>query len=595
MPGSPNGNTDGAGQAAHFYDAAGIAIDASGNLYVADSLNATVRKISPAGVVTTLAGAAQAQGTADGTGSTARFDFPNALTLHSDGFLYVLDRGTVRRVSLDGVVTTVTAPVLPGPVSSSAVATIASGKDGMLYVSRGFAIYRFTPGGTAVLVAGSAEASGSQDGAGANARFGSIYGIAADAQSVLYVGGGNSGVVRRVSASGEVSTLAGQLGNGGYADGTGSAAVFRNPVWPAFDSAGNVWVSDGTVLRRITPAGVVTTPYGDRPVNPVGGALVFDAAGNLYANSGHGVAKVDTTGAARDLAGDTIIKADLAQPAFGALAVDAQGAIYSLSTLTKYLPSGETQALPQALYADVIFGTNSARWASLAPDGNFIVSEPSFASAGINVVSSNGGSISRVTPSGVKTVLASWSGPAAFTPGAVAADSAGTIYFVDYYQGAAVRKLAPDGTVTILVAGTGSSSYILNLSQPGIAVSPSGTLHIAYPDRIAKVDAQGNLTVLAGLAGAADIVDGTGSQARFFANSSPSFDAAGNLYVGNRNTVRKITPAGVVTTIAGQVKAIGNTTGPLPASFTAIGGLAASPDGVVYVSSDRALLRIRQQ
>lgn len=585
--GSPVGNTDGMGQAAHFSIATGVTTDAAGNVYVADSNNATVRKISPAGVTTTLAGASQIRGTVDGTGSEALFEYPDALTLHADGFLYVMDRGRVRRVSLDGVVTTVTTPVLPAPASPGFASTIASGKDGLLYVSRGFAIYRFAPGGTAVLVAGALDAAGSQDGAGANARFGTIYGIAADAQSVLYVGDGSNSLVRKVSPNGEVTTLAGARGAWGFADGTGSAANFRNPSWPAIDPAGNIWVSDGIVLRRITPAGVVTTPYGDQPVNPVGGALAFDAAGNLFVNYGTGVARIDTTGVAHEFAGDTFGKADLAQPAFGALAVDAQGAVYSLATLTKYLPTGETQALPQAVYANVAFGTFSARYATLAPDGNFIVTEPAFSSSGFNTVSSNGGSISRVTPAGVKTVLAAWSGASAYTPGSVAVDAAGSIYFVDYFQHFAVRKLATDGTVTTLVPGSGFGSYILDLGMPGIVLSPSGAVHVAYGDRIARLDAQGNVSVLWGATG------GPGAQAR--GGHLPAFDAAGNLYAGVGNVVLRITPAGVVTTMAGVVSARGNTTGPLPASFTRIDGIAVTPDGLVYVSSDRALLRIRQQ
>ena len=591
--GSPDGNTDGAGQAAHFYGAAGIGIDAAGNVYVADRYNATVRRITPAGVVTTLAGVAQAQGTGDGTGSDARFDFPDALTLHSDGFLYVLDRGRVRRVSLNGVVTTVTTPVLPAPASPGFASTIVSGRDGLLYVSRGYAIYRFTPGGTAALVAGALNAAGNQDGVGANARFGTIYGIAADAQSVLYVGDGSNSIVRKISPNGEVTTLAGARGAWGFADGTGSAANFRNPSWPAFDPAGNIWVSDGIVLRRITPAGVVTTPYGDQPVNPVGGALAFDPASNLFTNYGTGVAKVDTAGVAHEFAGDTFIVADKANPVFGALAVDAQGAVYSLATLARYLPSGQTQSVPEALRANI--GFYSTKYVALAPDGNFIVTDASFLSNGINAATSNGGSISRVTPAGVRTVLGSWSGPTAFTPGTVAGDAAGAIYVVDYYE-RSVRKFGPDGTVSTLVAGSGYSGYsVLNLSQPALAISPSGTLHIVYSDRVVKVDGQGNVTVLAGTEGAGDVVDGIGAQARFYRAGGGAFDSAGNLYVGDGNTVRKVTPGGVVTTIAGSPKARGNTTGPLPASFTFVNGLAVAPDGLIYVSSDRALLRIRQQ
>jgi hypothetical protein len=413
-----------------------------------------------------------------------------------------------------------------------------------------------------------------------------------DAQSVAYVTDGNQ-VVRRISASGEVTTLAGVRGAFGFADGTATDARFRNPMWPAFDPAGNIWVSDGLVLRRITPAGVVTTPYGDQPVNPVGGVLAFDAAGNLYASYGDGVAKVDTAGVAHELAGDTFIKADRAQQGFGRLAADPRGGVDSLATLTRYLASGATEALPEVLRADI--GFFSTRYVAAAPDGNFIVSAAQFSSQGINQVSSFGGSISRVTPAGAVTVLGSWTGSAAYTPGEVAADSAGAIYFVDYYQGFAVRKLAPDGSVTTLVTGSGNSGYLLDLGQPALAVSPSGTLHVVYATRIVKVDAQGKQAVLAGATGTGDVVDGTGAEARFYRAGSPAFDAAGNLYVGDRNTVRKITPAGVVTTIAGQVKSRGNTTGPLPASLTGVSGLAVTPDGLVYVASANALLRIRQQ
>lgn len=594
---SPAGNTDGVGAGAHFYGASGIAVDAAGNAYVVDSFNATLRKVSPAGVVTTLAGAAQAQGTVDGTGSNARFDRPAGLTLHSDGYLYLVDAGRVRRISLDGVVTTV-----PN-IGLTSVGAIASGKDGLLYVGSGYAIYKFTPGGSAVLVAGSVGATGYQDGAGANARFGTPYGMAVDAQSFVYVGDAGNNVVRKISPGGEVTTLAGVVGGFGFADGIGAAARFRSPMNPVLDASGNVWVSDFYVLRRITPAGSVTTPFGGgQTENSKKGftALAFDPSGNLLFTAGDGVGRIDAAGKVANVAGDLVTPDAAPAPVTGvrSLSVDAQGVVYAFGTTTKYLPSGQPVAralLPGELPA--VFGpvpsTSSA--VVIEPGGSFLVAVGSFNLVGLNVVAPAGGSIVRVTPAGVATVLGAWPGTGGvpYTPGSIAVDAVGIVYFTDF-SGSALRKLALDGTVTTI--GPAPMAYdFVSTNAARLAISPSGTLYMVGGNAIRKLDGQGNLVVVAGSPGNPDIVDGAGSAARFYGVGAPAFDAAGNLYVADRNTVRKVTPDGVVTTLAGQVKARGNTTGPLPASFGAINSLAVGPDGLLYVGADNALLRIKLQ
>ena len=256
-------------------------------------------------------------------------------------------------------------------------------------------------------------------------------------------------------------------------------------------------------------------------------------------------------------------------PAFGALVADAEGAVYSLATSTKYLPSGQTATVPDTVRASFTDsgGYGPTRYVTLAPDGNFIASIAYFfPGTSLNTSVPFGGSISRVTPAGAATVLASWRvpdhtpSPVGTAPGSVAADRAGNVYFLDYFEGGpfggvpggALRKLAPDGTVSTLLPGTGYSLYILDFSQAALALSPSGELHIVYRNRIAKLDAHGNLTLLAGTDGVGDVVDGTGSRAQFYRAGYPAFDAAGNLYVADGNTVRKVTPAGVVTMIAGS-------------------------------------------
>ncbi|MDB5948143.1 MAG: hypothetical protein JWQ33_3169 [Ramlibacter sp.] len=603
---STAGNTDGAGPAAHFNRPAAITVDASGNAYVVDRENATLRKITPAGVVSTLAGAAQSNAIVDGTGANARFNHPDGMVLHTDGFLYVSD-GTaavlpnqpvavIRRVSLAGEVTTLQ-PGLPAGIA-------ASGKDGLLYLVAGYAIYKYSPGGTPVLLAGSTGVTGYADGVGANARFGPIAGLAVDAQSVVYVGDPENRVVRKISPGGEVTTLAGVFRGLGFADGDGAAARFNSPQYPALDAAGNIWVGDGYVLRRITPTGTVTTPYGGgHTANSLNffSSLAIHPVGNVLFTAGDGVGKVDTAGNTSNLAGDYVTATGTPAPVTGvsSLAVDRDGVVYAFGTTTKYLPSGapvQRALLPGETPATVGPVPSQHSAVVLERDGSFLVASIVFKSLGsINAYAPDGGTIERISPTGTRTVLGSWSftSPVPYTPASIAIDAGGTIYFTDL-NGKALRKLAPDGTVTTIGLAPVSFTFA-SVSPAGLAVSPAGTLYMTGGNAIRKLDAQGNLVLVAGSPDSPGAIDGAGNQARFVDPTSPAFDAAGNLYVADGNTVRKITPEGVVTTIAGQVQARGNTTGALPASFGGITGLAVAPDGLIYVAAERALLRIRVQ
>lgn len=599
------GNADGTGADARFDLPAGIAVDAAGNAYVPEYNNATVRKITPAGVVTTLAGVAQGRALFDGTGAAARFNFPRAITLHSDGFLYVIDAAItygdptpIRRVSLAGTVTTF-------DLGLPSLIKIASGKDGLLYVASGGAVYKFSPGGAPMLVAGSKDSNGYVDAAGPNARFGEIAGLAVDAQSVIYVADTWNKVIRRISPTGEVTTLAGVQGAFGFSDGTGAEARFRFPGNPVLDAAGNIWVSDVFVLRRITPAGLVTTPFGGGRVANYSkgvGALAFDSSGNLLFSAGDGIGNFDAAGNGSNLAGDLVTPNGAQTPvnagAVRSLAVDPQGVVYAFGTTSKYLPSGE--AVPRALLPGEsprdLTRVPTGSTVLLEPGGSFLVATARFPLTGFNVVSPAGGEIARISPSGNRTVLASWPGGGhePYTPAALAVDSAGTIYFSDFFA-SALRKLAPDGTVTTLGAAPVSADFF-GTRPGGLAMSPAGVLYMTGRSAVWKLDAQGNVVVVAGSPGNPDIVDGPGTLARFLNHPGPAvFDAAGNLYVADKNTIRKVSPDGMVTTIAGQVKARGNTTGALPGSFGVITALAVGADGLLYVTADNALLRIRLQ
>lgn len=256
LAGAPavSGAIDGPATVARFNGPAGVAIDAAGNVFVADSQNFTIRKITAAGVVSTLAGSAGSQGRADGTGAAATFFDPENLTIDSAGNLYVAD-------------------------------------------GAGNIVRKVTPAGVVTTLAGAAQ-SGTVDGTGAAARFNLVNGITVDLAGNVYVGDYNNNSVRKITPAGVVTTLAGRSGtrNFGFVDGTGTAARFNGPAGLAVDAAGNVYVADSfnNAIRLITPAGVVTTIAGSSTVienidGPFGAArfynpgdVALDATGNLY-------------------------------------------------------------------------------------------------------------------------------------------------------------------------------------------------------------------------------------------------------------------------------------------------------------------------
>ena len=219
--GATPGATNGFGSNARFNHPNAVAADSAGNLYVADTENSTVRKISAEGYVSTLAGLAGNYGSADGGGATARFYGPQGIAADSAGQLYLAD------------------------TANSTIRTV-------------------TPAGAVSTFAGAPGDFNSFDGAGANAQFCHPEAVAADPGGNLYVADTWNHTIRKITPAGLVSTLAGLAGNLGSVDGTNSKARFYRPAGIAVDSATNLFVADmfNHTLRKITPAGRVTTIAG---------------------------------------------------------------------------------------------------------------------------------------------------------------------------------------------------------------------------------------------------------------------------------------------------------------------------------------------
>jgi serine/threonine-protein kinase len=266
------GNTYGSGTAASFNLPEDIAVDGEGNVYVADKINHMIRKITSAGDVSILAGSG-VQGYADGTGSQATFNMPIGVAVDSSGYVYVADalNHAIRKISPAGIVSTLAGSSTAGNVdgtSTSASFNLPSGvavdSSGNVYVadSKNHSIRKISVSGVVTTLAGNGS-GGSNDGVGAAASFYNPSGVAVDIANNVYVADSTLHKIRKITAGGLVSTLAGSDGPGSV-NGIGTNASFFYPSSIAVDRIGNLYVTDSYnhLIRRISTSGLVSTLAG---------------------------------------------------------------------------------------------------------------------------------------------------------------------------------------------------------------------------------------------------------------------------------------------------------------------------------------------
>ncbi len=535
------GSADGTGTAARFFYPQGVAVDGSGNVYVADSDNFTVRKITPAGVVSTLAGMAKQQGSADGAGSAARFSDVSGVAVDGNGNVYVTDRSnyTVRKITSDGVVST---------------------------------------------FAGSAGLAGGNDGTGSAARFFYPYGVAVDGSGTVYVADTLNHTIRKITGAGEVSTLAGSERTAGSADGTGGAALFNQPYGVAVDGAGNIYVADGVndTIRKITNDGVVSTLAGTARSIGFADGIGSAARFNL------------PTGVAVDGSGDLYV-ADSSNHTIRTITSD--GAVSTFVGIAGSFPGNTDDTGSAARF-------NNPAGVALDASGNIYVADR------------GNHTVRKLTAAGVVSTLAGTPGSSGSSDGAgnaarfnspagVAVDGSGNVYVADH-DNHTIRKITGDGVVSTLAGstssstpyggsadGTGSAAHFAFPS--GVAVDGSGNVYVADTsnDTIRKITSTGDVTTFAGKAQNGGSADGAGSLARFWAPEGVAVDGSGNVYVADtgNHIIRKITSAGVVSTLAGRVQSFygsnygGSTDGTGSAAlFDSPRALAVDGSGILYVA-----------
>lgn len=647
-PVSGQGSNDGAGAAAQFNGPTDAVFDLAGNLYVADSENHTIRRITPAGVVTTFVGSAGNPGATDGTGAAARLNRPRGLAFSASGALTVADSGnhTLRHISPTGAVVTLAGAAgqtgsTDGQGSAARFNTptgIVVGPSGDLFVTdaTNHTIRRVTvtvppnaaPVGTVTTFAGTAGSVGATDAVGTAARFFTPAGIARDNAGNLFVADLINHTIRRVTPAGVVSTLAGTALASGSTNANGTAARFNSPTGLQVDAAGNVYVADrgNHTVRRITPSGDVTTVAGTAlasgPFDGTGSAarfaspsgLAIDATGTLVVADtlNHAIRRVTAAGVVTTFAGLPSSGAAVDETKFAArfnlpyaLAVDRTGHVYVADTnnhvIRRIAPGGVVTVFAgspgSAGTADGI--GPAARFSSprgIAVDG-----------AGTVYVSDSGNhTIRKISPTGSVTTLAGSPGNFGTTdgPGAaarfgdpvgLAADANGRIYVADSLN-STLRRITPAGAVSTLAGAPGQSGSVdgtgtaARLVRPfGVAVDAAGTtVYVSDTGArvVRKVTSDGVATTLAGTTGVNGTADGTGPAAQFSTPAGLALDPTGTLFVvdGATHTLRRITAAGVVTTVGGVAHFAGSADGSVTARFRAPFGVAFDEAGTLYLA-----------
>jgi sugar lactone lactonase YvrE len=609
------GSDDGLGSVARFHGPVGITIDAAGNLYVTDASNQTIRRLTPSGtnwIVTTIAGSAGGYGHADGANDTASFFYPQSLTVAATGELFVTDtyNHTIRKITPVGTNWVVTTPI--GQVGNSGSfdgtnttttfnqpRSVAMDKNGVLFVADASnnTIRKITPVGTnwvASTIAGKVGIAAGTDGTGTNATLYLPSGIAVDTNGNVFVGDTENHMIRKLTPSGTnyvVTTPVGKTRIDGSTDGTNSAARFFYPIGVCLDKNGNLYVADdnNNEIRKVAPVGT----------NYVVSTLAGFAQTLGTSDGTNGVARFNSpVGIAADGATNLFV-------------VDQNS-----STIRKLVPTGTNWAVTTIAGQPNIFsstnglGTNALFYYpfGVAADTN----------GNIFVTDRNNQTIRRLTPSGTNyqvTTIAGLVGQAGSTngsnstarfsfPSGIAVDSATNLYVTDV-NNSTIRKITPVGTnwVVSTIAGKvgiydfadGLGTNAIFNSPMGIAVDKLGNVYVADSQNhlIRKLTPSGTNYVVATIAGQPSVsgyADGTNSDALLNYPESLTVDNSGIVYVADysNSTIRKITPVGtnwIVTTLGGVrgVDASADGTGGA-AFFNHSSGITLDKNGGLYIA-----------
>jgi len=643
--GGGSGSADGPAATARFSAPGAVATDGQGNVYVADTQNDTIRMITPAGVVSTIAGSPGVAAYADGVGAAARFNNPEALAVDGSGVIYVADTMNflIRKITVSNGVGTVSTlagiannfGVGTGPALTTGIGQI----NGIAVDPAGDTIYftewdnstvvqlTFSNGvGTISLVAGFNNFPGYMDGIGWMAQFSNPEGLVWAAPGLLYVADTGNSVIREISIAGgvaTVSTVAGVAGTTGAMDGPGASALFNAPQAVAVDPAGNLYVADTSsdTIREITNpltsptvstlAGLAWVPgYADNAgglarFNLPGGVAV-DGSGNVYvADTSNNLVRKIVGGVVTTFAGaDGSGAMDGLGPAArfsgpAGVAVDGSGNLYVVDSQNDLIrmvtPGGVVTTLAgNAGVASEQDGPGATAYFD-QPVGIAVNSAGTLA----YVTDSASGYIRKLVISGGTATVSTVAGPINGGVYGITLDAAGDVFFTSTGLNAVFELPAAGGGVTFLAGNFNFPGWadgvgvFAQFNVPvGITCNPAGTI-LYVTDvgnyvvrKITLANGVATVTTIAGHVGVRNYQDGQGASAYFQVMWGIVLDGSGNVFVvdeGN-DLIREISPGGNVSTLAGRPGVEGYLDGPgASAQFHTPLGIALDSSGNFYV------------
>jgi sugar lactone lactonase YvrE len=556
----------------------GLAMDLSGNLFIVDSGNYRVRKVTAAGIISTIAGNGYADNNVEfGPATSASLSRLEAVAVDAAGNVFIVAANRVFRVSSAGIITNFAGTGQGygfsgdgGPATSAqlsqpmGVAVDAAGNVFIADWGNG-TIRKVSPAGIISTVTGNGTSGFSGDGGPAtSAQLSRPAGVAVDAAGNLFIVDSLNQRVRKVSSAGIITTVAGTATPGFSGDGGPAASAQFNfrigePNGVAVDAAGSLFISDGynQRIRKVSSAGIIATVAGN-------GTSSFSGDGGSATS-----AQLTAVGVAVDAAGNLFI-VDAGNQRVRK--VSSAGIITTVAGTGTPGFSGDGGPAASAQFNFVTYGRLSGVAVDVA--GNLFISD------------TDNARVRKVSPAGMITTVAGNGtigssgdgGPATSAqlyPTGVAVDAAGNLFIADN-SGSRIRKVSPDGIITTVAGGgigigsnaDGGPATSAQLTPVGVAVDAAGNLFIAEGGSIRKVSPAGIITTIAGTD-----IGGSGLFHIAFP-SGVTVDAAGNLFFsdGGNHRVFKVSPDGIITTVAG--------TGPMPpfgvGGFGGDGGPAAS-------------------
>ena len=643
--------TAGAATSSRLNNPSGVAVDSSGNVYIADTYNHRVEKVTPEGVLSIIAGTGTSGAPTAGTATSSRLNQPMGVAVDSSGNVYIADSANhrIEKVTPEGVLSIIAgsgssgAPTA-GTATSSALNTptgVAVDSSGNVYIadSGNNQVEKVTSGGTLSVFAGTGSAGAPTAGAATSSALWNPSGVAVDSSGNVYIADRDSPRVEKVTSGGTLSVFAGTGVPGTPTAGAATSSKLDTPAGVAVDSSGNVYIANryAHIVAKVSVGSTISIP--GAPTSPVASTTSFSSRGGSASVSftapgsdggspviNYRVTATDVTNAGRGgqtatgtsspvsigglTVGDsytfTVAATNGDASYYGAESTATSSIVVVAPTqgdgkllLTAGIPGTSGYATPGVALATSL---NYPGGVAVGSDGTVYINT-SYTGGGIYKLGSDGmltrfaGDDSGSCPTGAGPALSAKL-PNSGTAVTMAVDSHGNLYVpLPLFSCPMVVKITPAGALSI-VAGTGVSgaptegtATSSKLSGPkGVAVDSADNVYITdSSNRVVKVTAAGQLSFFAGTGVSGTATAGAASSSKLNGPTGIAVDSADNVYIADSGNYRveKVTPAGQLSFYAGTGVQGASTEG--AATSSRLGnpiGLAIDPSGNLFIGDD---------